>query len=165
MSTRERWIVYPLLLLTLGIVMRDKIVGPTHLKTGEVTAGQIRCNQLMADQMVMAGQIRCGQLQADQALCKRLQSAGAVAATAVQCGEVVVIGPNGRPTVVLGTDQRTKGGVIGTFSASGAPQFCVPPIGAGATKSTSPEKDKGSPPEKSQSPSSKQERRSDEPAR
>ena len=34
MSTRERWIVYPLLFLTLGIALKDKIV--RQIRTGQV---------------------------------------------------------------------------------------------------------------------------------
>jgi hypothetical protein len=68
MSTRERWIVYPLLFLTLGMVMRDKFVPAAHFQAEEVTARQIHCSQLQADQTV-----HCGQLQADQILWRQLR--------------------------------------------------------------------------------------------
>jgi hypothetical protein len=55
MTTRERWIVYPLLLLSLGIALRDKVVPPMHTTTFAVTAHKIeadtiRCNTLQAGQ-------------------------------------------------------------------------------------------------------------------
>jgi hypothetical protein len=53
MSTRERWIVYSLLFMTLGIALRDKVMPPTHLgnlgmriEAGMVTAQRIRCSEL-----------------------------------------------------------------------------------------------------------------------
>jgi hypothetical protein len=39
MTSRERWIVYPLLFLTLGIAMRDKVIPPQHFVAQAVTAG------------------------------------------------------------------------------------------------------------------------------
>ena len=39
MSTRERWIVYPILFMTLGIALRDKIIRPTHLGSGDLQLG------------------------------------------------------------------------------------------------------------------------------
>ena len=58
MSTRERWIVYPLLFLTLGIVMRDKIRAPGPFQANEVTAGQIHCGQLQVDQWLQGIAVR-----------------------------------------------------------------------------------------------------------
>jgi hypothetical protein len=59
MSTRERWIVYPLLFLTLGIVMRDKvceIARPTvHAREDELVAGTIRCGRLEIAQDIRIG--------------------------------------------------------------------------------------------------------------
>ena len=56
MTNRERWIVYPLLFMTLGIALRDKIIPPAQLghlglqfQAGEVTTHQIRCNTLFID--------------------------------------------------------------------------------------------------------------------
>ena len=45
MTTRERWILYPLLFLTLGIAMRDKVI-PARLKAWEITANSVSCGRL-----------------------------------------------------------------------------------------------------------------------
>ena len=45
MSTRERWIVYPLLFLTLGIALRDKIIPPAEVRVGEVICDRLECGQ------------------------------------------------------------------------------------------------------------------------
>jgi hypothetical protein len=56
MSTRERWIVYPLLFLTFGIALRDKIIPPAHsgnlamqFVAEEIFAQRIHCNTLFVD--------------------------------------------------------------------------------------------------------------------
>jgi hypothetical protein len=51
MTTRERWIVYPLIFLSLGVALRDKIllVGGNprlHFQAGDILAGQISCSEL-----------------------------------------------------------------------------------------------------------------------
>jgi len=49
MNERERWIVYPLLVLALGASLRDKFSGSSTLE-----ADQIRCNEIRASQLVIA---------------------------------------------------------------------------------------------------------------
>jgi hypothetical protein len=121
MSTRERWIVYPLLFLTLGIVMRDKIIPRGHLQTNEVTAERIHCGRLQVDQVASAGGIAVGSLQCGQEL----------VAGKLRCGELVIVGPNGRSTVVVGTDSKTKGGSIATLSPNGVPLVLLQPTDSG----------------------------------
>lgn len=94
MSTRERWVVYPLLFLTLGIALRDKIVPPSHFQAEEVTANKLHC-----------GQLQVAQLQVGQVVCR----------------ELLVNGPKGQPVVVAGTNVITQDGLVETFSASGTP--------------------------------------------
>ena len=50
MSTRERWIVYPLLFMTLGIALRDKIMPPAHLGNlgMQIEAGTVSINNWRA---------------------------------------------------------------------------------------------------------------------
>ena len=110
MSTRERWIIYPLLFLTLGIVLRDKIVPQGHFQASELAAGRIHCGQLQVDQTI---------------------AAGGLTARGIQCGELVITGQNGRPTVVVGTDLKTKGGVVTTWSPAGLPLVLLQPTDAG----------------------------------
>ncbi len=107
MSTRERWIVYPLLFMTLGIALRDKVIPPAHLgnlgmqfEAGAITTQRIHCNELQV------GEVICDRLESKQSECRTL----------------LVNGPNGRPVVVAGTDVRTRAGMVETFTASGMPQ-------------------------------------------
>ncbi len=84
MSTRERWIVYPLLFLALGIELRDKMVPCSQIQTAEVMAKQIRCEQLQV------GQIFCDRVEAGQSVCRSL----------------AIAGPDGQPVVRAGADNR-----------------------------------------------------------
>jgi hypothetical protein len=102
MSLRERWIVYPLLFLTLGIALRDKVIPPAHsgnfnmnLKAGSVVAPRIQCSELVCDQMK---------------------------ATQTQCNTMLVVGPNGQPVVVARADNKGHAGVVETFTAEGLQQ-------------------------------------------
>jgi hypothetical protein len=131
MSSRERWIVYPLLFMTLGIALRDKIIPAHRLQLDEIAAGQIHCNQLLVDQEIGAKQVSCIQLQAEQAGCKRLQVAAGIVVRSILCGEFAIAGPKGRPTVVIATDPKTNGGIIETISSAGAPLVRLEPTNAG----------------------------------
>ena len=101
MSSRERWIVYPLLFLTLGIVMRDKILPPTHFLANEITANKIHCDQLQVDRVVAAHELGVG---------------------SIRCDDLVVVGPNGRPAVLIGVDGKTKGGLLQTLLPTWEPR-------------------------------------------
>ncbi len=121
MSTRERWIVYPLLFLTLGIALRDKILPPTHfgdmgmaLKAGEIDVRRIRCSEIQAGRAIF------NQLEAGRS----------------QCRELIVIGPTGRPTIIAYTDPKTYNGAIETFSADGRPLVLLRSTDAGGLVGT-----------------------------
>jgi hypothetical protein len=68
MSERERWIVYPLLLLGLGASLKDKLVAPSVVKAEMIECNQIQCrqqlvtNQLTADQVTVAKSLSAGQV-------------------------------------------------------------------------------------------------------
>ena len=141
MSTRERWIVYPLLFLTLGIVLRDKFMPLKHLvavqlQAGEIAVAKIRCYQLEVDELICRKQLEVDQLvcrkqlEANELACKRLE------AVQLGCRALVVRGPNGRPVVVAGTDSNSQAGTVETFSANGVPQVRLFSTGAGGVVTT-----------------------------
>ena len=66
MSTRERWIVYPLLFLTLGTVMRDKFVPQTSLGVES-----LQCNRLNVQKV-----IHCDELHARKVDCREMSTNG-----------------------------------------------------------------------------------------
>jgi len=128
MSSRERWIVYPLLFLTLGIAMRDKVI-PPRLRAqelaahGEVLADTVRCNHLEV------GQANCRQLQTDQARCRLIVVADEDRKSAVRLGVVPDLGgrfelfsPEGKMVLVAGMDPRAEAGMLETLSVEGEPR-------------------------------------------
>jgi len=141
MSTRERWIVYPLLFLTLGIVLRDKFMPLKHLvavqmQAGEIAAPKIQCNQLEVNELIChkpleVDQLVCHkQLEANELICKRLE------AVQLGCRALLVGGPNGRPVVVAGFNNSTQAGTVETFSANGVPQVRLFSTDAGGVVTT-----------------------------
>jgi hypothetical protein len=100
MSPRERWIVYPLIFLTLGIALRDKLL--YRIKTNEVRAQRVICDELLAERLLVNRSTRMNQ---------------------IECRTLVVQGTNGNPIAVVGADAATNNGLIETFSSHGVPQI------------------------------------------
>jgi hypothetical protein len=109
MSTRERWTIYPLLFLTLGIAMRDKIV-PPDLKPLSVDADEIRCRDLDVDT------VRCQSLVVVGTQHNRCMELGTTAAGA---GQLEILGPGGKPVFVAGADTRAGNGLCEIADAEG----------------------------------------------
>jgi len=108
MSVNERWVVYPLLFLTLGVALRDKVVPP-----GEVAAEQVRCNRLLVA----------------EADCRVVQVAGSNGKGGVRlgtlpdgAGRIEVHGGTDEPLVRIGGGPGRKSGVVETFAPQGVPQ-------------------------------------------
>jgi hypothetical protein len=108
MTTRERWIVYPLLFLTLGIVMRDKFFVPRRM-----TAGAIHCRELET-----VG-VRCSQVEAGRVQCvevavgnSQLGDRGLLAVGSDGSGRLVLAGDDGRPVVAAGADPSGREGLV-----------------------------------------------------
>jgi hypothetical protein len=92
MSTRERWIVYPLLFMTLGLAMRDKVYPPSKFWAGKVQAEEMDVKT-----------VRCEQLEAASAVCGIAKAAG------LEVRELSVNGPKGGHRVWLGVMQNQSG--------------------------------------------------------
>jgi hypothetical protein len=116
MSTRERWIVYPLLFMTLGIAMRDKVL-PSSQDVLDLSAGEIRCDRLLANH-VDGGNLKCGVLAvagSDGRECIRMGVAPN------RTGRLELCGNQGNVVAVLRADDQGKAGVLETFTAEGTP--------------------------------------------
>jgi len=83
MSQRERWVVYPLLFLALGLALRDKLV-PSRLKAWSLDAAIVRCDQLEVLDGEGNPRVRLG--------------------VVGRGGQVELDTPEGQTTLVLGTD-------------------------------------------------------------
>jgi hypothetical protein len=97
MSTRERWIVYPLLFLALGTAIKPKLV----------PAERVSCRKLEVVDEEMRPRIRL------------------TAATASVDGEFRITNQHGKPVVVLRADAATQAGLIQTLSSNGQVQTAM----------------------------------------
>lgn len=119
MSTRERWIVYPLLFLTLGITLREsyelKHGLPDHLRASEMAAREIHCEKLQVAQLLCDQADVVQMARARQMVCERVESGQSA------CRSLFVNGSNGRPVVVAIMDPRNHNGLLEILSANRAP--------------------------------------------
>jgi hypothetical protein len=60
MTERERWIVYPLLFLALGITVKDKLP-PKHIEVDEVRSKRAEVDEMRSKRMD-ADEVRCAKL-------------------------------------------------------------------------------------------------------
>ncbi|MEE8450452.1 MAG: hypothetical protein V3R99_01015 [Thermoguttaceae bacterium] len=103
MTSRERWVVYPLLFLTLGMTMRDKVWPQRHFMANDMTAfGEIT-----------AGKITCNQLEVGQAECRLMTLTGRNGRDAIRLGAA----PNGTGRLEL---LATDGSVLVTLGGEEA---------------------------------------------
>jgi hypothetical protein len=132
MNDRERWTVYPLLILSLGIALRSSgKFGPTKL---------ISCETLMIERPDGTRQMELAALPESNGgggLLKIVSGDGksGIELLAVSEGGIVkVIGANGQPQVVLETSQN--GGVLVTLSSNGRPLVSAGPTQIGGVVTT-----------------------------
>lgn len=146
MSTRERWIVYPLLFLTLGIALRNQFLptrrfGAVDLKAGEITAQKILCNEIVVMQKGECNQLQCDQLQFNEALGKHIRTAGLAQCAQLRAGEaefraMLVLNSEGKPVVMAAADKNTQSGVIQTMNSIGAPLVQIRATDSGGAVTT-----------------------------
>jgi hypothetical protein len=137
MTTRERWIVYPLLFLALGIALRNQFLptkkfGAMDLKAADLTAQTIHCNNI---EIMQEG--KCQNFEFEAAQGKRLR-AGYAESVQSKTGEaefqkITVNDDKDKPVIIMGTDPTLKAGKIITLTAAGAPQVILGSNAVGGT--------------------------------
>jgi hypothetical protein len=140
MTDRERWIVYPLVFLTLGIALRNQFLptrrfGAVDLQAGELSAQKITCNDLIVRQEV-CNQLQCEQLQFNEALGKHIRTLGLSECVQHRAVESEIINTQGKPVVVIGADKNTQSGVIQTMNPKGMPLVQIRGTDSGGTVTT-----------------------------
>jgi hypothetical protein len=138
MSNRERWIVYPLILLTLGIILRDKFFVQHQLRAKTIAAYQlgsdtldvrevIRADQIVCNELKVAGEAKCrnmdaGQLRAEDITVKMPDGMPAIRMGIVRTGggRIEIATADGKPLVVAGADETGRTGVVETLSSGPA---------------------------------------------
>jgi hypothetical protein len=118
MTERERWTVYPLLFLALGIAVKDKVVN--QLSISNVRCRTVVCEALQVDDpqggdrvIINAGNVRCQNLVAARAVASggNVQGENVVAVNNVQGQNVVATG-NVQGEHVVGTSNMQSPSVI-----------------------------------------------------
>ena len=123
MSTRERWIVYPLLFLALGLALRDKLIPPErirafHLQVQDLRADRVECRQSTA------GKVECNRIEAGQAAFQVLSAGGPNGLdglrmyAAPQGGRLEILGRDGNRVLLAGADPDGRAGFLETYTAA-----------------------------------------------
>ena len=131
MTDRERWIVYPLVFLTLGIALRNQFLptrqfGAVDLRAGELRRKKIICNDLEVRQTGTCNQLQCEQFKFNEALGKHIRTLGLtecmqLKAGEAECGAMLIINAQGKKVVLAGSDKNNHSGVIQTMASNGLP--------------------------------------------
>jgi hypothetical protein len=127
MSTRERWIVYPLLFLTLGIALRNQFLPTNLFKAMDLHANEIKANDftahtILCDGLVVRDKASCSKIVADQLEVNNLLKSWQFRTADAEIGKLSIADTQGRPVIILGENRDTKSGMIQTLHESGAPQ-------------------------------------------
>jgi len=124
MTNHERWVVYPLLFMTLGIVMRDKVWPQQQFQAQSVAAERVSAYREMSTH-----RIRCNRLDVGQLNCQSLAVTGPKGAGRIRLGlapggggRLVLSGGDGKAMVVAGPDETGRGGSLEILDSEGAPQ-------------------------------------------
>jgi len=146
MSDRERWIVYPLLFLTLGIALRNQFLptrrfGAVDLRAGELSAQKIFCKDLVVLEKGECNQLQTDQFQFNEALGKHIRTVGLtecvqLKAGQAECQAMLIVNAEGKPVVMAGADKNSQAGVIQTMNTTGMPLVQIRATDSGGVVTT-----------------------------
>jgi hypothetical protein len=102
MSSRERWTVYPLLLLSIGLALRAVLVPPDRLEVGTVEANRVLCGEIVVSDD--SGEVKLVHI-------GRVKGGGG--------GRIEVNDREGLESVAIGTSADGREGAVEFFDADG----------------------------------------------
>ena len=105
MTTRERWTVYPLLFLAIGLALRAATIPPADLKVDSVEAGCVVCGEIVVTSDDGTKLVHIGRVKGGGG--GRIEISDRTGTEAVAIGT----GPEGREGTVefFDADRRTSG--------------------------------------------------------
>jgi hypothetical protein len=114
MTERERWTVYPLLFLALGVALKDKML--RSVNTDEVHAKKVVCSELVVAEPGSNRQVRLAS--------GEVFATGDMKAPALICKAMVIAGADGKEAVTASSNDyggfvRTTGSQSGVMSFLG----------------------------------------------
>jgi hypothetical protein len=101
MTSRERWTVYPLLFLAIGLALRAVTVPPEKLMVDELEAGRIVCGEIVIASDDGTKLVHLG----------RVKGAGG--------GRIEISDLDGAEAIAIGTGPEGRDGVVEFFDAEG----------------------------------------------
>jgi hypothetical protein len=128
MTIRERWTVYPLIILALGIAVRDKIWPATLLR-----AHSLAVDTLQVHQIAVAAQLATPQLKADRIQGGIVETTelslvasdgtirGGLLGQLAQGGQLVLYNRQGKPVLLAGVEPNEQTGILEIVSPEGRP--------------------------------------------
>jgi hypothetical protein len=125
MSDRERWIVYPLLFLTLGIALRNQFFPTRRFGAVDLRAGEISAQRILCDELVVRDKAHCREVKFDKA------EGGAIQSDRADCHFLNVVNAKGRPLVTAGEETSSGAGLIQTSDSRGMPLVQIRPSSGG----------------------------------
>jgi hypothetical protein len=120
MSTRERWIVYPLLFLALGLALRDKLIPPSRFRCGRLEVVEADCLAVRAGVVALNDLTVVGPEGTRRVWVGNIDNQG---------GQVQIYGTDGQPRLVAGVDQTGRSGIVETMAADQKPQAMLHSVG------------------------------------
>jgi len=118
MTTRERWVLYPLLFLSLGIALRDKM----FRRDLPMVARTVAAEQLAADR------VQCNRLEVGRAECRVMMVSDGEGHHGLGMGllpdgtgRLEILAKDGAVVVAAGADQDGSSGWLETSTADGIP--------------------------------------------
>lgn len=121
MSSRERWTVYPLLLLAIGMGIKTRVSGIENVPSLGCQALTINGEDGRPLVRIHANAAKQGQIEFYNPEGKLLLAAGA--GHDGKAGQLVIVNDNGKPQVEIGSDGHA--GLIQTCGPDGLPQMVL----------------------------------------
>ncbi len=129
MTTRERWIVYPLLFLALGVALRDKLVPPDPLRAYAIKVHEIDCDGVIKCDGLNARQAECGELKSVLTTTRVATVIGPGGDDGVRLGfvegrggQIEVCGQGGKVVALVGADRDGRTGLVETAKPDEEPR-------------------------------------------
>ena len=118
MSNRERWIIYPLLFLSLGASMRTQLV-PVF---DRLFADNLQVKDVLEGNHIKGNNIQCHTLEVTESILVRDENGKArivISDASSRSGQIHILGPDGKSAIALGVSQKSGSGVIDVFDTAG----------------------------------------------
>lgn len=107
MSNRERWILYPLLVLALGASLRTQLFPAFgNMRVRDFESGAIRCSNLEVSESIL--------IRGEDKKVRVL-----ISDASNRTGQIHILGEDGKSVVALGANKATGAGAIDVYNAEG----------------------------------------------